>query len=78
MWGRGLTTEAATAAGGWATAHVPHLRIVPRVRPTNRPSRRVALKAGLHRAPAWDEEGYDGLDHFFTLPPPPAPSPQPA
>ena len=68
-WGNGLATEAATAVVAWAVEHVPDRRLVARVRPDNLPSQRVATKAGLHRDPTLDEEGEDGLDLIFTLPP---------
>ncbi len=69
VWGNGLATEAATAVVGWAVEHVPDRRLIARVRSDNLPSQRVATKAGLHRAPTLDEEGEDGLDLIFTLPP---------
>lgn len=68
-WGKGLATEAATAVVTWAVKHVPGRRIIARVRPDNLPSQRVATKAGLHRDSTLDEEGEDGLDFLFTLPP---------
>jgi len=71
-WGRGLATEAASAVVTWSVEHVPHRRIIARVRPDNQPSQRVATKAGLHRARELDEEGYDGLDLIFALPAAPA------
>ena len=68
-WGRGLATEAASAAVAWVVRHVPDRRVIARVRPENLASQRVAAKAGLHRVPSWDEEGEDGLDLIFTYPP---------
>jgi len=68
-WGNGLATEAATTVVTWAVEHVPGRRIIARVRPDNPPSQRVATKAGLNRASTLDEEGEDGLDVIFTLPP---------
>jgi len=68
-WGKGLATEAATAVVTWAVEHVPDRRIIARVRPDNLPSQHVATKAGLHRDPTVDEEGKDGPDLIFTLPP---------
>jgi RimJ/RimL family protein N-acetyltransferase len=68
-WGCGLATEAASAVVTWAVEHIPNRRLIARVRPENLASQRVATKAGLHRAPALDEEGEDGLDFIFTLPP---------
>jgi [ribosomal protein S5]-alanine N-acetyltransferase len=68
-WGRGLATEATTAVVAWAVHHVPNRRLIARVRPENLPSQRVATKAGLQRAPTLDDEGEDGPDLIFTLPP---------
>lgn len=68
-WGNGFATEAATAVVTWAVEHVPGRRLIARVRPDNLPSQRVATKAGLPRASTMDEEGEDGLDYIFTLPP---------
>lgn len=66
VWGRGYATEAARAAITWAGAHQPESTILARVRPSNGDSRRVALKAGLHRDPALDNHGEDGLDLAFS------------
>lgn len=66
VWGRGYATEAARAAIAWAGSNLPGSTILARVRPNNAPSRRVALKAGLHRDPGLDEDGEDGLDLAFS------------
>lgn len=66
VWGGGLASEAATAVVGWATAEVPGRPVVARVRPANVASARVAVRAGLRRAPALDRYGEDGLDWIFT------------
>lgn len=68
-WGRGLATEAASAVVQWVTASLPGARIIARVRPANLASQRVAIKAGLQRAPEFDEPGEDGLDLLFTSTP---------
>ena len=59
-------TEAARAAITWADTHQPGATILARVRPDNAPSGKVALKAGLHRDPALDDQGEDGLDLAFS------------
>jgi RimJ/RimL family protein N-acetyltransferase len=66
VWGRGYATEAAIAAVAWADRHQPDSTILARVRPANEASQNVALKAGLRRDPAMDEQGEDGLDLGFT------------
>ncbi|WP_147916379.1 GNAT family N-acetyltransferase [Ruania zhangjianzhongii] len=66
VWGRGYATEAARAAITWAQTSQPGATILARVRPENVASRTVALKAGLSRDPALDEDGEDGLDLAFT------------
>ena len=66
VWGRGYATEAARAAITWADTHQPGATILARVRPDNARSGRVALKAGLHRDPALDDQGEDGLDLAFS------------
>jgi [ribosomal protein S5]-alanine N-acetyltransferase len=66
VWSRGIASEAATAVVAWAGASVPGCTIIARVRPGNLASQRVALKAGLRRAPDQDVEGFDGTDWIFT------------
>ncbi|WP_167736146.1 GNAT family N-acetyltransferase [Nocardioides sp. 503] len=66
VWGRGLATEAAAALVASALEEKPGQTVVARVRPDNRPSQHVALKAGLRRDVALDCEGEDGLDWVFT------------
>lgn len=66
VWGRGYATEAATAAIAWGTEHQPSTPIVARVRPDNAASQNVALKAGLRRDHAMDDEGEDGQDLAYT------------
>lgn len=66
VWGDGLATEAATAVVSWATRTVPQRPVVARVRPANLASARVAVRAGLRRAPNLDRWGEDGLDEVFT------------
>ena len=66
VWGRGLATEAASAVLARTLDELPAETIVARVRPDNRPSQDVALKAGLHRDPTMDCQGEDGLDWAFT------------
>ncbi len=68
VWGRGLATEAAVAVVSTATAEMPAETIVARVRPDNRSSQHVALKAGLQRDATMDCPGEDGLDWAFTSP----------
>jgi RimJ/RimL family protein N-acetyltransferase len=66
VWGRGFATEAAAAVVSKALDEMPAVTIVARVRPDNRPSQRVALKAGLQRDATMDCQGEDGLDWAFT------------
>jgi ribosomal-protein-alanine N-acetyltransferase len=66
MWGRGIATEAAAAVVSKALEKIPAETIVARVRPDNRPSQNVALKAGLQRDATMDCQGEDGLDWAFT------------
>ena len=47
---------------------MPTETIVARVRPDNRPSQNVALKAGLQRDATMDCQGEDGIDWAFTSP----------
>ncbi|MDF1602020.1 GNAT family N-acetyltransferase [Nocardioides sp. YIM 152315] len=68
MWGRGFATEAAAAVVARVVDQLPGETIVARVRPGNRPSRHVALKAGLQRDPTMDCQGEDGFDWAFTSP----------
>ena len=70
-WGGGVATEAATAVVAWAAEHLPEWTIVARVRPANVASQRVAVHAGLTRAPHLDEDGEDGLDWIFISTPSP-------
>jgi ribosomal-protein-alanine N-acetyltransferase len=65
-WGNGFASEAATAAVDWAAENVPLSRVIARVRPDNLGSQRVALAAGLVRAPELDGPGYDGLDWIYS------------
>jgi [ribosomal protein S5]-alanine N-acetyltransferase len=65
-WGRGYATEAATAVVAWADEHQPRRQLLARIRPGNVASQQVALRAGLRRAPALDENGEDGPDLLFT------------
>ncbi|HEX6875647.1 MAG TPA: GNAT family N-acetyltransferase [Nocardioidaceae bacterium] len=66
VWGRGFATEAAAAVVSRALGDMPAETIVARVRPDNRPSQNVALKAGLQRDATMDCQGEDGLDWAFT------------
>jgi ribosomal-protein-alanine N-acetyltransferase len=66
MWGRGFATEAAAAVVARVVDERPAELVVARVRPGNRSSRNVALKAGLQRDAAMDSQGEDGLDWAFT------------
>ena len=68
VWGRGFATEAAAAVVSRALGDMPAETIVARVRPDNRPSQNVALKAGLQRDATMDCQGEDGLDWAFTSP----------
>jgi ribosomal-protein-alanine N-acetyltransferase len=68
VWGRGFATEAAAAIVSRMLDEMPEEAIVARVRPDNRPSQNVALKAGLRRDAAMDCQGEDGLDWVFTSP----------
>jgi len=65
-WGRGFASEAATAVVRWVTANVSDHPVIARVRPDNVASQRVAVKAGLARAPHLDREGEDGLDWIYV------------
>ena len=67
-WGRGFATEAAAAVVSRALDGMPAETIVARVRPDNRSSQNVALKAGLQRVVTMDCQGEDGLDWAFTSP----------
>ena len=66
QWGEGLASEAASAVVGWALAAMPENAVVARIRPENLASQRVAVRAGLRRAPSLDCPGEDGLDWIFT------------
>ena len=68
VWGRGYATEAARAAIAWTQTIHQETTILARVRPENIASRRVALKVGLSRDPALDEEGQDGPTSLSPLP----------
>ncbi|GLU48523.1 hypothetical protein Nans01_28740 [Nocardiopsis ansamitocini] len=65
-WGRGVATEAASWTAWWAAEYLPVYPLVARVRSDNTASQRVALKAGLMRAPHLDDPGPDGLDWIFA------------
>ena len=54
VWGRGFATEAAAAVVSRTLDEMPAETIVARVRPDNRASQNVALKAG--RKIQWDAE----------------------
>lgn len=69
VWGRGLATEAATAVVARARRHPLGLPVTARVRPANRASARVALAAGLRRAPDLDVRGEDGPDEVYAAEP---------
>jgi len=69
VWGRGFATEAASGVVSRALDEMPAETIVARVRPDNRSSQNVALKAGLQRDATMDCQGRDGLDWAFTSPP---------
>ncbi len=69
VWGRGVATEAATELVLRATAHQLQLPVVARVRPQNRASAAVALKAGLQRAAQWDSTGEDGPEEMYLVEP---------
>jgi RimJ/RimL family protein N-acetyltransferase len=62
VWGRGFATEAARAVVSRALDQMPAETIVARVRPDNRSSQNVALKAGLQRDATMDCQREDGLD----------------
>ncbi len=66
VWGNGFAGEAAAAVVRWAEVHVPGCMIIARVRPANHRSQRVALKAGLRRAPRLDASGFDGVDWIYS------------
>ena len=65
VWGDGIATEAATEVVRQAAALGGP--VVARVRPENVASQRVAVRAGLTRAPHLDDIGDDGLDWLYTL-----------
>jgi ribosomal-protein-alanine N-acetyltransferase len=65
-WGKGFASEAATAVVRWMTARAPDHPVIARVRPDNVASQRVAVNAGLARAPHLDTEGEDGLDWIYA------------
>jgi len=68
-WGHGIASEAAGAVVEWAATYTPEWTVVARVRPQNIASQRVAVKAGLVRAPHLDGQGCDGLDLIFAAVP---------
>jgi RimJ/RimL family protein N-acetyltransferase len=68
-WGHGIAGEAAAAAVAWAAENAPKWTIIARVRPRNIASQRVAMKAGLVRAPRMDGDGYDGIDWVYASTP---------
>ena len=63
VWGRGLATRAATTVVAGADGRLP---VVARVRPANAASARVAIGAGLERAPHLDTAGEDGPDEIYA------------
>lgn len=65
-WGRGVASEAASAAVTRALRHWPDRPVIARIRPDNQASARVAIKSGLIRAPELDTHGEDGTDHIYT------------
>ncbi|GAA1947060.1 hypothetical protein GCM10009689_30300 [Brevibacterium antiquum] len=65
-WGRGYGTEATRTVLDWVRRSQPDETILARIRPKNSASRNVALKAGLVRDPALDEDGEDGIDLSFS------------
>jgi RimJ/RimL family protein N-acetyltransferase len=65
-WGRGYASEAATEVMRWVSVNVPDYPVIARVRPDNIASQRVAVNAGLTRAPHLDADGEDGPDWIFT------------
>jgi len=67
--GRGVATGAATAVVARACRHHLALPVVARVRPLNQASARVAMAAGLGRAPERDTQGEDGLEDLYTINP---------
>jgi RimJ/RimL family protein N-acetyltransferase len=64
--GRGVGSEAASAAIQWARSHWPEVPIIARVRPANHASRRLAQRCGLRRATELDTAGEDGIDWLFV------------
>lgn len=64
-WGRGVAGEAAVAVVEDALHRRPDRPVIARVRPQNYASARVALKAGLKRAPELDAPGEDGPEWVF-------------
>jgi len=69
VWGRGVATEAATAVVARARCHPLRLPVVARVRPASSASARVALAAGLRRAPELDTCGEDGPEVVYRADP---------
>lgn len=65
-WGRGIGSEAASAAVQWARSHWPEVPIIARVRPANHASRKLAERCGLQRAADLDTDGEDGIDWLFV------------
>jgi ribosomal-protein-alanine N-acetyltransferase len=65
-WGRGFATEAARRVVSWARDHRPEWTVVARVRPLNVASQKVAVNAGLARAPSLDTAGEDGPDWAYA------------
>jgi len=57
-WGRGLATEAATAAVRYAAGELPPRPVVARTRPANAGGIAVAERAGLVRRPDLDTDGF--------------------
>ncbi|MBM7171218.1 GNAT family N-acetyltransferase [Streptomyces sp. G44] len=78
-WGQGFAGEAATAVTAWVSLNVPDRTLIARIRPANIASHRVAVRAGLTRAPHLDGPGHDGFDRIYAKEQPqPEPSPSPA
>lgn len=55
-WGHGYATELACVAVKMAHEYIPDLSVVARVRPSNKPSLRVAEKNGLQHCRELDSD----------------------
>ena len=66
VWGRGLATEAATAAVKLAEQHLPGVPVVAYTSPENHASRRTALAAGLQRHEELDVERGGRTDIYLA------------